>query len=434
MKLLISLLIFSLPLSGCLTSKASSSASNSAPSLNSRTIDATINKNQIITLGPLLDNDNDPVTYTASSSDHCIIGPNENQITYKNDTFETEILAVQATDGLHETVHADFTINVTTESPSNFITGRDIILPNFGSTPPEKGESRVDPTTGAKITRLTNVSELDGTNEALIVYSRYTPENSSGKLFLVFGGDSHSSWVVNRETGEVVNKLIDHNLKNIGETHEIRWDLSGNHPNRIYYRYGIGLYKIDDVTIENPIATLVKDFSSELPEEGIYIYNDVEGDSSNDSDHWAFMAAHYDKASNETKGIVAFVHYQISTDTVHVLRPSDLAGAPDATFQIKTGEPMAKNDISDLAYFPIKPNMVEVSPLGTGLIIHNGRTWWENNTTSGTWFDGPHLWPLDLDWKTSTPIRIAQDESHSGWAFDENGLELFVNQDNRRDL
>lgn len=320
------------------------------------------------------------------------------------------------------------------DSTSNFVTSRNIILPHFGSTPPKKGESRIDPITGAKIKRLTDVAELDGTNQALIVYSRYTPENTSGQYFLAFGHDSHTSWVIERKTGKVINKLMSHHLKNIGEIHEIRWDLSGNHPNRIYYRYGKGLYKIDDVSIQNPIATLIRDFSPELPGKGVFIYNDVEGDSSNDSDHWAFMAAHYDKASNKTKGIVAFVHYQISTDTVHILRPSDLAGAPDAKFQIKAGEPMAKNDISELKYFPIKPNMVEVSPLGTGIVIHTGRTWWENNTTSGTWFDGPHLWPLDFNWKKNPPIRIAQDETHSGWAFDKDGNELFVNQDNRRDF
>ena len=301
---------------------------------------------------------------------------------------------------------------------SNFISSRDMILPSFGDTPPNKGESRLDPTTGAKITRLTDVSDLNGTDSALIVYSRYSPENTSGEYFLVFGDDSHTSWVINRETGNITNQLRGSNSKTIGEVHEVRWDLSGNHPNRIYYRYDMKFYKIDDVASSESTPILLKDFSDLVPGAGS-IRNDVEGDSSNDSDHWAFMATHYDEDEKETF-VDAFIHYQISTGATHILTPSDLAGSNLDIEKDKTA-------------FTYRPNMVEVSPLGTGIIIHTGRRWGEPNPYIGTWFDGPHLWPLNFDYNEQVPIKVSIDETHSGWSFDEGGREMFISQNNRTD-
>ena len=51
----------------------------------------------------------------------------------------------------------------------------------------------------------------------------------------------------------------------------------------------------------------------------------------------------------------------------------------------------------------------------------------------GTWFDGPHLWPLDFDYNRTAPIKISISETHSGWAFDQNGREMFISQNNRTD-
>jgi len=315
-------------------------------------------------------------------------------------------------------------INHHLEASSNYIKSRDIITPKFGDSIPDKGESRVDPITGAKITRLTNVNELKGTNDALIVYSRYSPENTSGEYFLVFGGISVTSWVIDRQSGKVINKLHGLHSKTVGEYHEVRWDLSGKFPNRIYYRHGMKFYKIDDVTDPNSLAKLIKDFSSEIPS-ATALYNDVEGDSSNDSDHWAFMAAHYDSDTKKTY-VHAIIHYQVSTDTTHILRPSDLAG---------TNLDLEKEN----QYFTQRPNMVEVSPLGSGIVIHSGRKWDDSSyglkgkEFIGTWFDGPHLWPLDFNTKKQAPVKISIDETHSGWAFDLQGREMFISQNNRTD-
>lgn len=315
-------------------------------------------------------------------------------------------------------------INSHAGASSNYIKSRNIITPEFGDKVPNKGESRVDPITGAKITRLTNVKELEGTNDALIVYSRYSPENTSGKYFLAFGGNSVTSWVIDRKSGKIINKLHGLHSKTIGEHHEVRWDLSGEFPNRIYYRHGMKFYKIDDVTNTNSPAKLIKDFSSEIPG-ATTLYNDVEGDSSNDSDHWAFMAAHYDKDLKKTL-VHAIIHYQISKDIIHILRPSDLAGTN-------------LNIEKENKYFTQRPNMVEISPLGSGIVIHTGRKWDDSSyglkgkKFIGTWFDGPHLWPLDFNTEKQKPVKISIDETHSGWAFDEQGREMFISQNNRTD-
>lgn len=398
-------------------------AVNHAPQLNNQTVETTVSKSTVITLGDAHDSDGDLITYTISASTNYNAGPDANQITYLNNLIETEVLNIEATDGTSTPVTATLTINVKTDSPSNYITSRDVILPNFGSTPPAKGETRTDPTTGAKITRLTDATELDGTNDALIVYSRYSPENTDGKYFLVFGSNSTSSWVVNRETGAIVHKLYKHDGNTVGEYHEVRWDSSGNHPNRIYYRDAMSLYMIDDVSIANPVATLLKNFSADIPGATV-IYNDVEGDSSNDSDHWAFMAAHYTGSNYVVDG---FVHYQVSTNTTHVMRPADLAG---------TNLDLEKNNTTFAAQ---RPNMVEVSPLGTGIVIHSSRKW-DNSAYGGngkdyigTWFDGPHLWPLDFNVSNQAPVKISVDETHSGWAYAEDGREMFISQNNRTD-
>ncbi|MGI1678186.1 MAG: Ig-like domain-containing protein [Cellvibrionaceae bacterium] len=304
---------------------------------------------------------------------------------------------------------------------SNYITDRRKINPDYGSSVPRKGESRTDPVTGIKMTRLTDASELNGTNDAFIVYSRYTPENTNGDYFLAFGANSTSSWAINRETGAVVTELKHNQNTQIGENHEVRWDISGNHPYRVYYRNQMAFYMIDDV--RNPSVTLLHDFSNAFPS-STKLFNDVEGDGSNDSDHWAFMATHYNGSTFVVDG---YIHYQVSTNTVHTLKPADLAGTNLAAEAGKSS-------------FSFRPNMVEMTPDGTGFVMHHGRKW-DDSSYGGngaawidTWYDGVWLWPADFDIISNPPRKISVDETHSGWAFDSQGREFFISQNNRTDL
>ena len=306
----------------------------------------------------------------------------------------------------------------------SYNTSRDMIAPDYGQSPPVKGESRIDPVTGLTITRLTDASEIEDSDDALIVYSRYSPENSSGEYVLIFGANSTTSRVINRKTGELVAVLTGDNGSGIGENHEVRWDNSGRHPNRVYYVSGMKFWMIKDITDPENTRELVKDFSELFPN-STKIYNDSEGDSSNDSDHWAWMAVHYDFDIGQFL-VDAFVHYQVSTDSVHTLKPADLAGTN-------------LDSEKDKATFTYRPNMVEMSPLGTGVIIHHD--WKFDNSDYGgkgadyigTWYDGAYLWPVDFDHTRQAPVKVSCCASHSGWAFDEEHREMFISQNNLTD-
>ncbi len=403
---------------------------NRPPVIFNQSVETVESADSIIILGPVVDIDGDTIQYTTSDSLNVTQSRQPNEIIYNRSSVGVEVLTVAASDNIAGDAEAIFTITTAAALPSNYVTSREFINPVYGSNVPVKGESRVDPITGTKITRLTDSSELDGTDDALIVYSRYTPENSSGKYFLAFGSNSTSSWIIERETGDVITEVLSMNNRSIGESHEVRWDISGNFPNRLYYRDGMSFYRVDlvshaddhDGSIYSFEHELLKDFSSLAPT-SLKIYNDVEGDSSNDSDHWAFMAVHYDGV---TFVVDAFIHYQVSTGNTHIMRPEDLAN---------TNLDLEK----DKDYFSYRPNMVEVSPLGTGIVIHMGRKW-DNADYGGTgvlyidtWFDGPHLWPLDFDHAKQTPVKISVGETHAGWSFDEAGREMFVSQNNRTD-
>lgn len=341
---------------------------------------------------------------------------------------------------------------VVPDGPSGFtyvLTMSTVIEPDYTPSILAKGASKVDPVTGVTLVRVSDAStDLQQASQAVNGYSRYSQENSNQTLIIVQGTNSTSSTIIEKATGNVVAYLAyddtGQGTRTLGMAHEMRWDKTGAHPNRIYYRNGTGLYQIDDVTQNdntnrsNPTRSLIKDFTSEITWPAAAtgadkkIYNDQEGDCSLDCDHWAFMAAYYEGGNWR---VCTIVHYQISTGAVHTLSPADLAGAPTGTYQIDGGGFKTLDSIKTNDYFPRRPNMVEVSPLGTGLLIHTGRSYagWHEEF-AGTWFDGAYLWPLDLNWAASTPFRICISETHSGWAWAADGRELFVAQDNRRDV
>ncbi|WDD98268.1 hypothetical protein [Thalassomonas actiniarum] len=391
-----------------------------------QTLYAIAGQDLVITLGPSLAGDNSPYSYQAEGNAACKASVSGNRCTFNTSEVATALLTVTysgVSSGSHNIVVVSQENN--SRGTTAYIQNKAVIMADYGLAAPDKGETRVDPITGASITRLTDASEIADSEDALIVYSRYSPENSTGDYVLVFGHNSISSRVVNRKTGELVTVLKDENGGTIGENQEVRWDNSGRHPRRIYYVNGMKFWMIDDITKPASSRVLIKDFSDLFPN-STKIYNDVEGDSSNDSDHWAWMAVHYGENDFGSASFLvdAFIHYQISTDTVHSLKPADLAG---------TNLDREKNRAS----FTLRPNMVEMSPLGTGLVIHSSHK--HNDAEQirvhyiNTWFDGPHVWPLDFDFNRQAPVKISCCASHSGWAFDNQQNEIFISQNNRTD-
>jgi len=320
---------------------------------------------------------------------------------------------------------------------SNYSAGDQVINPNMPTAMPDKWVNVEDPTTGTRLTRVTDSStDMQLSTQALNGSSRWSQENADGSLYIAFGSDLSSSTVLRKTTGAVVAYLASDDsgadASTLGLEHEVRWDKTGNHANRVYFRSGMSLYQIDDVTQNvnadrsNPTRSVIKDFSSLIDwpagTEAFdkKIFNGQKGDSSLDSDHWAFMAAYNDGG---TWRIRAIVHYQISTDTTHILYPSDLIGSSlDST--------QATSD-----YFTRQPSAVGISPLATGIVVHVARSdTGVFEDLADTWLDGTHLWPLDLDWRASNPFKISISDTNSGWCWSADGREMFTYLDDRRDM
>ena len=289
---------------------------------------------------------------------------------------------------------------------------------------PAQGEERMDYYTGMLVKRISDASMLADTDDAFIQYSRYTPENTGGEYVIVTGGNSITSWVINKSDGSLVNELVDSTGGTIGENHEVRWDTSGAFPNRIYYVIGTSFYYIPDISVSN-VSILIKDFGSSFAGMEL-LRNDVEGDCSLDSDHWVWMARFYGDGAvingtvvddNKT-WVLGFIHYQISTDTTHTMGPADFVGSNlDA--------------LKDEDYVS-PPNMVEMSPDGTRIVLHYGAKFGTSNKFVNTWMDGSHAWPIDFDWNTTVPTKVSISETHSGWS-GYNGNDAYISQNSRDD-
>jgi hypothetical protein len=304
-----------------------------------------------------------------------------------------------------------------------------VITYDFAANVPAKGESKVEPTTGATVRRLTSAAtDLPTSGNLYNQYSRYSAENVTGEYVLAAGDNSTSSVVIDRATGQVVATLAYDDsgdpAHRIGAYHEIRWHPTMAHPYRVYYVLGTELRMIDDVRSQSTTRSTIKDFGPSIDWGASAtaerrFYNDQEGNCSHDGDHFAFMAAYY---ANGNYRVRAFVHYQVSTDTVDTLYPADLAGLP----RVPAGE-------TALETFRYRPNMVEVAPDGSGILLHYPRAYAGNNDEYiGTIFEAPYFWPIDLRGTQFTPFRIGADATHSGWA-QVGGAWYLVQQDNRRD-
>lgn len=336
------------------------------------------------------------------------------------------------------------------------------VAPGWGTAHPEIGTGVNAPTQyGSAGTRRADHSQLTGNYNSsnpvnsLIVYNRYTPTNTTGEYVLVHGPDSTSCWVFKTSTNTPIfggaplriKPSIGASSRAIGEVNEIRWDYSGNHPYRLYFvgrsisnTYQVGsenvptsFYYIDI----NPAAegtqsapVLVRDFFGTFPSAGTYptggyasatIMNDVEGDSSNDSRYWAWQVMNTSLGTGYLP--YAFIVYDSATDTVVGRLQRDCTGVSGVCTTVDTP--------ATASPYISRPNMVEMSPSGTRVVINWGRTYSGKRVEdTGTVADGPRAYLKDF----TDPIRIAADETHSGWAWGPNGEEMFIYQNNRNDF
>jgi hypothetical protein len=372
-----------------------------------------------------------------------------------------------------------------------------LFVPDPGGPQPPKGQWMINAVFNTAFVRVSDVV-ADGLDSSMatVVYSRWTPVNSTGEyLYLQHGGGGQDGLIYATSNYTLV-KILPHLITIDGvpdqvfdsfEGNEIRWDYSGAHPQRFYFVNGPRFYQYD---LGSDTAWLVHDFSVEFPAAAL-VHNDVEGDSSADSRYWAFMVkADY---TNGTFPMLAIIAYDKSTDRI-------LGILDQERYRTNGGA------------YPVlpRPNMVEISPSGKRLITHLGRAWGETGVAtnwtrySGSIYSAPlpipesvvsevaetdtttsydilddlptgpgtcffdsdnqllYIWgsdsaspsahricweygirPLDIGtvfdgphaWNLdfTEPVKVSVDETHSGWAWSYDGRELFVSQNNQND-
>lgn len=296
---------------------------------------------------------------------------------------------------------------------NNYLMTTVVISPNSVSAP-AKGGSHTDTTTGATWTRRSDTSEMGTTTDAMVVYSRFSPSNSNGQYLLVHGVNSTSCYVYRLSDNTMVADLKRDGSHQIGENNEIRWDYTGNFPNRVYFINGMSFYYMD-VIAGNGNPTLIRDFSSDFTGND-NIMNDVEGDSSSDSRYWAWQVlGPYDGLRFPRKNI--FTYDKQTNSILGILNIGDVTPAQNAsawTTRLPT------------------PNMVEISPDGNYVITHYSRSYAGSETGDfyNTYFDGAFAWNLDF---SGTPVQISVADTHSGWGYLADGTLVFVSQQDRTD-
>ncbi len=295
------------------------------------------------------------------------------------------------------------------------------LVPFVPQPQPAKGGCLTDPAFRTTLCRVADVAaDGVGADMAEPVYSRFTPLSSNGQLLYLQRTVGNPDGLIYSAVDYALVKILPDRITidgvpdqelNSMEGAEIRWDLSGSHPERFYYRADTRFLAYDVTT---DTAHLLHDFAAEFPT-AAEIRNNVEGDSSADSRFWAWVV--YGPYNGSEFPALAVITYDAATDQI-------LGTMTLAAYQALGGH---------YAELPV-PNMVEISPSGRRVIYHLGRCWDDGTGGNrpldvGTVFDGPHAWDLDF----TDPVKVSVDETHSGWGWDTAGNELFVSQNNVND-
>jgi hypothetical protein len=270
------------------------------------------------------------------------------------------------------------------------------------SEEPPAGGCVFDPTFGSVACKVGDPASFPPAESAGVVrpvYSRWRHDSADGShYFLVKGGETPpgsgtGQLVIVRTADDAVVKVVTEAYS--GEDAEFRWDYTGQHPTRLYFREECRFQSYD---FDTGAVAVLHDFAVDFPGCG-RILNDVEGDSSADSRVWAFMVqGAYDGANYPMAAVVAWDRVED-----RILGTLDLA---------------AYRALGGTAATLPRPNMVDVSPSGHRVVALFPRT------DDGTAFDGPHAFRPDF----ADPVKVCNDESHSGWAFDADGREVYLCQ------
>lgn len=265
-----------------------------------------------------------------------------------------------------------------------YVTGFGVITPNYTMfpNPPAQGQSIVDPTTGATLTRLTDCSawpDMHTPPSAKVVYSEFACDNYDGSKILVTGPNHF--YLVNALTGQLMTSV------GFGENQSPRWDYSGNAINTIYHTNGNGgnngtkLFAYDAVA---GVDTLVHDFADEVANYGgIGIFCD--GHSDTDGQSRIFPIQIMGNPGGGSFFPLALLGYDRVQDKVFAR--IDSSNVPSGT-----------NDMAQTPPRPIGIPSYTISRDGKYLIAQWGQpTSSSNANLINTTRDGTHAYPIAFD-------------------------------------
>jgi hypothetical protein len=302
-------------------------------------------------------------------------------------------------------------------------------LSTTGYSKPARGSSFVYTLTGTTYTRVSDVgTDVSGRTIMRTMYSRYPAKNADGTMiYLETDGASggRNGCIYSATNYALISNIptsvvIDGSAMTFPsmEGNEFRWDPV--RPTIMYCVQGYSGYggkKFIEYDVIKSTGHLIRDFAYNWPS-GHYLNNNTEGNCSDDARYWAWTL--YTDPGSGTHIATAVIVYDKTLDVI-------VGTMTYTTYQALGGQ---------RASLPT-PNMVDMSPLGNKVIFDNVRAWddrpWVPGSDLykdiGTCFDGAYA----FDRNFTNPVKVAVDATHSGWAWDNNGNEMFVSQNNRSD-
>lgn len=263
---------------------------NRVPVANNQSVSASQGVSKTVTLSAS-DPDGNSLTYSiVSQPAHGTLSGTGQNLTYTSATgySGSDSFTFKAYDGVAYSNVATVSITVNPVDQPRIVSGlliesllgNHVNPPNYTGAWPAKGQSFTDPTTGIKVTRISDIMDSPRLNGStgeyacpkgstttclnnpqvgfLNGYSTYTNVNVNGHYAMALGTDSGLFHLYDLTTGAYKWPLYT-------EKTDPRWDLSGRPGTEttIYLTDGLGIYKADVLTkVKQTVYSLRNDFPS----------------------------------------------------------------------------------------------------------------------------------------------------------------------------
>ena len=300
------------------------------------------------------------------------------------------------------------------------------LFPYAGQKKPRKGEGYTDPLYHLRVTRITDTEHDDPTIKAGpnrrdncgygigSGYPTWNPLNSDRTRLMLYGianDCANLSWgylIYDAVSGVLKIDLAPSNQRSPllwwnNNDPEPRWDRTGTHPYRLYYRKNMQLRYFDTDTFTDGLThDFAKDFPQFTPEtdggagqERYYVLNHEYGSPSMDSRYWAFYIERYNGTNSSQEAIFVYDMLEGRVRSQKILP----AGAA------------------------LKG--VLMSPKGDYVMVN----YWDHYASAANTgeFDGPHVYDRDF----GRSVQITKTIPHSNWAYDAQGnlVVFMLNED-----